>query len=218
MQIKYATATLEVKAADDAGHIEGIASAFHVVDSDDDVIHPGAFAKSIQARGDRALPMLWQHDARDPVGFWSQMGEDDSSLRMSGQLLVEDIAKAREARALARAGVLSLSVGFMIDRAEPRKDSNKGGLDIFEADLWETSLVTFAANPAAAITAVKGAIPTVREFEKMLTLGAGLSRTQARTVIRDGYRALATQDAGNDDEDREVIEALKGAIAQYRSA
>lgn len=207
LHIKYAQAALQVKAVEDNGRIEGYASVFHVVDSDDDVIHPGAFRKSLEARTS-PLPMLWQHDMREPVGVWEEYSEDAQGLRVAGRLLVDDVAKAREARALAKAKALGgLSIGFMIQRAQPRKDSNRGGLDIFEADVWETSLVTFPANPAAQISAVKSALdagemPTVRDFERLLTRDAGFSRSQAQTVIRDGYAALlATRDAGDDDDE-----------------
>jgi len=225
LHLKHATAALELKAADDEGYISGLASAFHVVDSDDDVIMPGAFSKSLEARGDKPFPLLWQHHSREPVGTFTAR-ENEQGLALTGQLLVNDVAKAREARALAKAGALGgMSVGFMIKRAEPREDCNRGGLNIFEVDLWETSLVTFPANPAAQISAVKsalaeGGLPTVRDFERMLTRDAGFTRSQALTIIKSGFDSLATRDAGDDDAEdwEQVIQALKSAVNVYQEA
>jgi HK97 family phage prohead protease len=219
LALKYASGALEIKAVEDGGMIEGVASAFHVVDSDGDVIHPGAFKGSLERRGGKS-PLLWQHDSAHPVGVGSYE-ETETGLMIRGQLLVDEVAKAREARALAKAGALGgFSVGFMIVRAEPR--GNGGGLDIFEADLWETSLVTFPANPQARITSVKaalqdGALPTVRDFERLLTRDAGFTRSQALTIIREGFDALTKRDAG-DDADHAVIEALERAVLSYKGA
>ena len=55
--------------------------------------------------------------------------------------------------------------------------------------------------PEARVSAInnvnkRAGLPTYREFERWLTRDAGLSRSQARTVIRDGYKTLsAKQDA-----------------------
>jgi HK97 family phage prohead protease len=218
LHLKYASGALDLKAVGDDGAIEGIASAFHVVDSDGDVIHPGAFKASLERRGGRS-PLLWQHQSSEPVGV-GEYAETEAGLMIRGRLLVDEVAKAREARALAKAGALGgFSVGFMIQRAEPR--GNGGGLDIFEADLWETSLVTFPANPQARITSVKaalqdGELPTVRDFERMLTRDAGFTRSQALTIIRDGFDALAKRDAGDDADD--VIKALERAVKQFTGA
>lgn len=221
LHLKRAQGVLTLKEINEAGRIEGYASAFHVVDSDDDVIQPGAFRKSLEARNGAPLPMLWQHRSDEPIGAWTEYREDDRGLFVAGHLLVDDVAKAREARALAKAGALGgMSIGFMLVRAEPRRDSDRGGLDIYEADVWENSLVTFPANPGAQISAVKsaldaGELPTIRDFERLLTRDAGFSRSQAQAVIRDGYAALlATRDAGDDD----WIEALQGLTTTIQEA
>ena len=218
-RMKHARVPLEVKAVTKAGEIEGYASVFGVTDSDGDIIHPGAFRESLAAKD--SIPMLWQHDAREPIGVWDEMREDERGLRVSGRMLVDEVAKAREARALAQAGALGgLSIGFMVTRAEPREDDSYG-LHIFGADLWETSLVTFPANAAATIDAVKhaldrGEIPTKRDMERLLTRDAGFSRSQARAFLNHGYGALdATQDAG----DEEALAAvLKAAIHELQES
>jgi len=63
-------------------------------------------------------------------------------------------------------------------------------------------VVTFPANPRARIGRIAArsaaaGLPTERELERLLTRDAGFSRSQARTVLRSGFKALrAKRDAG----------------------
>ncbi len=62
--------------------------------------------------------------------------------------------------------------------------------------------MTFPANPKARVERIKalaraGGLPSEREFERLLMRDAGLSRSQVRTVLTSGYKALlSTRDAG----------------------
>lgn len=67
---------------------------------------------------------------------------------------------------------------------------------IYEADLWEISVVTFPMLPEARIQSVKGArrrLPTIRQFEAWLTRDAGLTRSDARKVIAKGFASLLSE-------------------------
>ena len=44
------------------GMVEGYASLFGEIDSARDMVMPGAFAQTLQTRGIRRIPMLFQHD------------------------------------------------------------------------------------------------------------------------------------------------------------
>ncbi|WP_127088305.1 HK97 family phage prohead protease [Aquabacter cavernae] len=135
---------------DDAGAIEGLAWPFGTPDRIGDVIEKGAFA------GARLpLPMLFGHDPNDPVGAWSEALEEADGLRLKGRLLVAEVARAREVRALVQAGaVRGLSIGFLTKKATPRKG---GGRTISALDLVECSLVSVPMHPGARITAAKSA-------------------------------------------------------------
>jgi hypothetical protein len=224
LHLKHIAVPFEIKQVSEAGAIEGYASVFGVVDSDGDIIHEGAFSETLRNRT-RSLPMLWQHDARAPIGTWDEWEEDRIGLKLRGSMLVDDVQQAKEARALAKAGALGgLSVGFMIQEYRISDEDGRRGLDIFKADLWETSLVTFPANAAAQISSVKAALaagrmPTKREVEALLTQDAGLTRSQARAFLKGGFDALvdATQDAGEED-DAELLAAVKAAILDIKGA
>lgn len=160
MTLNHLTRPFEIKSLDEGGKITGYGSTFGNVDSDGDVIMPGAFAASIRrARETGKYPkMLWQHDTREIIGRWTHMEEDERGLKMEGHLIL-DVAKAREAYALAKAGVLdSLSIGFNI----PEDGATRAGMGriIREAALWEVSLVTFPANEMATLTASSSAGPS----------------------------------------------------------
>ncbi|WP_343313898.1 HK97 family phage prohead protease [Brucella sp. BE17] len=170
------------------GSFSGYASVFGLADLGHDIIERGAFARALKERGPSGIRMLWQHDAAEPIGVWTKIGEDVRGLYVEGRL-AKGVTRAREALELMRSGGLDgLSIGFRTVKA--RKDARSGLRHILEADLWEISIVTFPMLPQARIANVKADLPTIREFERWLTRDAGLSRASARIVIAKGYAAL----------------------------
>lgn len=152
---------LDVKEVGEDGTFSGYGSMFNNVDYDRDVIAPGAFSKSLKKRPARKVKMLWQHDPTQPIGVWEEMEEDSRGLKVKGRLLIKQgVPKADEAYALLKAGALdAMSIGFMIPAGGWEFDEKKRVRVINEADLWETSLVTFPANPKARVTRVKASVP-----------------------------------------------------------
>ena len=173
---------LQIKASGEEGSIEGYGSVFGVRDNYDDVIVAGAFQASLAAhRAAGTMPaMLWQHDATEPIGIWTEIVEDAKGLRMKGMLAL-DTARGKEAYALLKMGALNgLSIGFM-----SKKWSYEGDLRILaEVDLWEVSMVTFPANEAARITSVKSAddMSAPKDAERILR-EAGFSKSDATAFV-----------------------------------
>lgn len=150
---KFAGVALERVEAD--GTFSGYASLFGAVDLGRDVIERGAFRKSLRDRGVAGIRMLYQHDASEPIGAWTEIREDGRGLFVRGRL-THGVARAREVLSLLRAGALDgLSIGFRTVRA--RKDAEAGLRRILEADLLEISVVTFPMQPGARIASVKAA-------------------------------------------------------------
>src|SRR5215510_4868496 len=87
------------------GTVEGYASLFGETDAARDMVMPGAFARTLKARGVRRVPMLFQHDPSEPVGVWLELAEDFRGLRARGRLIPE-VARARELYALVRDGAV----------------------------------------------------------------------------------------------------------------
>ncbi len=144
--------SFEIKSLAEDGSFAGYASVFHVVDSQHDVIEPGAFRKSLSTR-EQPVQLLWQHQWAEPIGVVEALFEDARGLFVKGRLLME-VARAKEAYALLKAGVLKgLSIGYNVQKA--RRDPDTGIRTLQEVELWEVSLVTFPANEAAQVTVVK---------------------------------------------------------------
>jgi uncharacterized protein len=151
---KRADAMLEIKRLEEGGLFAGYASVFDVVDNQSDVILRGAFTESLRGRASE-VKLLWQHDMREPIGVIEVLREDERGLYLQGRLLME-VARAREAYALLKSGVVKgLSIGYSPRRF--RIDPDSGVRYLASVDLWEVSLVTFPANAAAQVTVVKGA-------------------------------------------------------------
>lgn len=150
-----------------AGIITGYASVFDTIDSYGDVIQRGAFTRTLnaaKAKG-KTIPVLWQHNPHEPIGRTLDIAEDDHGLRIRAELLITDVEKAREAHALAAAGILGgLSIGFSIPKVTSAGtpavtyDAGTDTHHIHEVRLWEYSLVTFPANEDATMTSVKHAL------------------------------------------------------------
>lgn len=191
--------TLQIKATGDDGVIEGYGSVFNSVDAYDDTIAAGAFTASLKAhKAAGTMPaMLWQHDADDPIGIWTEMVEDAKGLRVKGQLCLETSC-GKEAHALLKMGAITgLSIGFISKQWTYDRETDIR--TITELDLWEVSLVTFPANEAARVTGVKaaavGSIKTIRQAEQALR-DAGLSADAAKALIAEVKRiALDERDA-----------------------
>ena len=85
------------------GLIEGYASLFGAVDQARDMVMPGAFKLTLQQRGLRRIPMLFQHDPSEPIGIWLELREDFRG----GTVAAADVAHVG-----ARAGVAELGDDF----------------------------------------------------------------------------------------------------------
>lgn len=153
---------------DDAGMIVGTAWPFGSPDRSGDLIERGAFIAPAM------LPMLFQHDPAEPVGVWTEITEDAKGLTVKGRLLVDDVARAREVRALVKAGaVTGLSIGYQTKSAKPRTG---GGRTISSLELVEVSLVTVPMHPGARVTGAKSGSAAISLVEAIHRAARALKR------------------------------------------
>lgn len=133
---------------------EGYASTFGNIDLVDDRVAPGAFLNSIQ----KETPViLWQHDRFEPIGMPSEIKEDNRGLFLRVRMPKSDTFVAGRVMPQLKIGsVKAMSIGFRVK--EFSFDAETGIRTLLEIELREISLVTFPANPEAAITSVK-AVP-----------------------------------------------------------
>ena len=164
------------------GTVEGYASLFGEIDQARDMVLRGAFTETLNRRGVRRIPMLFQHDPAEPVGIWLELREDHRGLYARGRLIPE-VKRARELLSLLRAGAVDgLSIGFRTvkGRIDPRTRIRS----LVAVDLWEISIVTFPLLAGARVAAVKEApsrpLSRVREWARPRLRGAERSRGPGR--------------------------------------
>ncbi len=207
---------LDLAVSDTTGVFEGYASLFNREDLARDIVVPGAFRQSLAERGTGGIRMLFQHDPGQPIGVWQSIIEDARGLRVTGKLAL-GVEKARDVLALMKAGALDgLSIGFKATKV--RRDAKSGVRRLERIDLWEVSIVTFPMMPGARVATIKArsasaGVATERDFERWLTRDAGLSRSEARAMLRSGLNGLrALRDAGRGRDDSETRAVLAGRI------
>lgn len=126
----------------------GYAAVFDRPDRGGDIVRAGAFERSLR-RGAHAVPLLWQHDSRRPVGRIEYLKEDRRGLRVIARL--SEGRAGRKAAALLKAGrVAGLSFGYLVRRASGARPRA-----LEEVELVEISLVTVPMQPRARVHALE---------------------------------------------------------------
>jgi len=228
-KIDYKTLPFEIKALDGDGRtLEGFCAAFGNIDQVGDIIHPGAFRKTLTERGGR-IKFLWQHDPTEPIGRMVEAREDTGGLYVKA--VISDTARGRDAIALLRDGAIGeMSIGY---------DAVKGGTDysktpegksvrnLREIKLYEFSLVTFPANEQAVVTALKDTDPgDADEGEESepdaapeIKVGRTISRAttaQLKAAVDALNVLIATGEAydAEDDDEPEEMKSAPGGVPQ----
>lgn len=138
------------------GIVTGYFSIFGNVDSDGDIITPGAFKKSVQENGPgSARPRilhLYQHDPWKVIAKPHILEEDSKGLYFESKISQTSIGS--DVLKLYEDGVLTEhSIGFQIIKSED--DKEQGVTKLTELKLWEGSTVSWGANMEALATGVK---------------------------------------------------------------
>ena len=158
---------------DAAGRFSGYASVFNAIDDGGDIVMPGAFAKSLAARGRDNIRLLFQHDPKDPVGVWERIAEDGFGLWVEGRL-VGGVPRADALHRLIEAQAIDgLSIGFRTVRA--RREAASGHRRLYEIDLWEVSIVTFPMLDGARIAPAPGDKTSAPERRLLRSLDAAIT-------------------------------------------
>lgn len=202
--------TVQLAGADaTARGFSGLAAVYGRPDDGRDyTFAPGAFDAAVLAAKRGKYPaMLLQHGGWDfsaddmmPIGVWTDISADEEGLKVAGALA--DTGRGRDVYALLkmdpRPAIDGLSIGFRPTKRQVNENAAPGEprITIQEIDLIEISVVTFPAMAAARVTSVQSAL-SERDLERRLVRDAGLSRREARALLRSGKAGLeALRDAG----------------------
>jgi len=141
-------------------------SSFNNLDSDGDIIVPGAYKKTLKERGPRSEKPRIKHlrDHFTLVGKPLEMEEDEKGLLVlsqisnstAGQDLMEDY----------KLDMFEHSIGYEIIKSEPGK--NNANM-LLELALWEYSSVTWGANSETPTIGVSKGILDEDYLEKLNT-------------------------------------------------
>jgi HK97 family phage prohead protease len=161
---KIKSHSLEVKDVDTSTRrVAMYLSAFNNIDSDDDVIRKGAFAKSLQERGvdspsNRKIAFLRHHDWKWQIGKFVELKEDNYGLYAVGELgtstLGDDALKDYQEGVIREHSIGFRYIADKIKFVEDKSMANGGFYDISEVALWEGSAVTFGANEMTPVLEV----------------------------------------------------------------
>lgn len=213
-QNKTFDAVMSVKMLEAEGEFEGYASTFGNVDQGGDIVVRGAFKKSLRKikKEKRLIPMLWQHDQREPIGVYKSIVEDENGLKVHGQINLAAGALERRAYEHLKAGALGgMSIGYRMLPGTYEYDADERVTLLKQIDLREISLVTMPMNIEARVGDVKADLEeirgrlskgeplTSREWEKLMQDEFGLSKSQAMIAVKvnslgkDGLRESGTE-------------------------
>ena len=167
MIYNYKSFNLEVKDVDTKqGVVSGYFSAFGNVDSDGDIMMPGAFKRSIQdwgPEGKGRIKHLLNHDPSKPLGKIQVLREDEYGLyyesKVGTHTLGKDYVKMIESGLIAEH-----SIGFKTLREQKADNGNQ----IHEVMLFEgSSLTAWGANEATPLIGMKN-MATIEQLQDQI--------------------------------------------------
>lgn len=210
MIYSYKSLGLEVKDVDTKkGIVEGYFSAFGSVDSDGDVIMPGAFKRSIQdwgPEGKGRIKHLLNHDPSKPLGKIMELKEDSYGLYYKSQIgnhqLGTDFVK------MVESGLISEhSIGFQTLREQKGSDYN----EIFDVKLYEgSSLTAWGANENTPLIGMKGLNDVeeikdqIKAFEKFIRNSDVTDETIELCIIKVRQLAQALEKMSSTQQEQSV--------------
>ena len=135
----------------ETGEFKGYAAVFGNIDNHNDIIHKGAFTKTLKET--RNVKLLWQHNIKEPIGAFTKIYVDDIGLVVEGKLAM-GVKRAQEVFELMKVKALEgLSIGYKTIKST--KDASTGTRTLNEVRLMEVSVVTFPSNDKTLITDTK---------------------------------------------------------------
>jgi len=206
--------THELRAVDEEGVFEGYIAVWDTVDAYESTFKRGAFAKTIQERGDK-VKVYYNHDAL--IGRSLEIREDEHGVFVRGKLSL-GVQQAADVFTFLRDGTLTgLSFGFQVIK----EAYQEGVRQIQEVRLFEYGPVDFPANDKALITGYRAERLIAGEARAM-----SFAETLDDATLRsEGYRMFGALDETlsdiwwSEEANRESVVALVDeAIADFHAA
>lgn len=171
---KMKVSELNIKASTDGkAEFEGYGSVFGNIDSYNDIVVEGAFAKTIKDN-DGKFPLLFMHKVDKVVGMVKECYEDKKGLKIKGIINTTFELGKMVYAGMQDGSISQFSIGYYPIKEE--WDREKGINYVKEIKLLEVSAITknFAANEMAELTSVKATDELVNAIKELTALIKGL--------------------------------------------
>lgn len=155
--------------------ISAYVSVFNNIDSDGDMVMPGAFKKTIAERGPGAsrvrIKHLWMHDPYNVIGVPEEMSEDSEGLLVRSRFGTDQFSQDKMQQHID--GLIDeFSIGYQVSQAE-KVDGDTPYQKLMEIKLWEYSSVTWGANALTRMiegkSSIKDQLEVINERMNRLT-------------------------------------------------
>lgn len=198
----FLTTKFEVKAAEGGG-VRGYASIFGNVDLGGDVVMPNAF-REIDVNSEGKVLMMFGHGVTEklPIGK-ALVRQDTRGLAFDAELIMDDPFVQRVHTHLKARTLEKMSIGY--DVLPGGSEMRDGKRLLTGLKLWEISVVPWAMNPLATISAVKSRAELEDRARDLL----GLSKSKARRLAHAGWPVI-----NGDDPDDEIAPDLKRELSR----
>jgi uncharacterized protein len=179
-----------------AGIITGYFSVFGNVDTDGDIVLPGAFKKTIKENGpDSPKPRILHLYMHDPAKILSKphvLKEDKHGLYFESK--ISETSLGKDVLQLYRDKVLTEhSIGYQIVKREVDESGKERIQKLVELKLWEGSTVGWGANMEALVSTVKSEGKQGKTFDNIIEKIKALESAVKGTYTDDTARELEIQ-------------------------
>jgi HK97 family phage prohead protease len=177
------------------GIVSGYFNSFNNVDSDGDIIRPGAFTKTIAENGPGSarprIKHLMNHDVSQVPGVLQVLKEDGRGLyyesKAGSHTLGQDFIKMVESGIVTEhsIGFKTIKKNQLQDFENYQQNPGKGWFEITEVKLWEgSSLTAWGANEMTPIVGMKG-LTANQHLDRMLARCKALEKFCRNTTASD---------------------------------
>lgn len=168
MTFNTAYAPVELKSIGDGGvtpqgRFTALVSVFNTIDMGGDRVMPGAFGKSVDewAKGERPLPVYWNHDHDDPfsnIGVVKSMQETPQGLVVDAQLDMDNPKAAQVFNLMAQKRIDQFSFAYSVPQGGySMKSDGSGGSyrQLNDVNLLEVGPCWRGMNPDTRLLGTK---------------------------------------------------------------
>jgi len=154
---------IDIELKDDSGQVEAVFSLFNSLDSDGDVVVPGAVKSGFK---NNQVPMVWSHKWDMPIGKGT-IAQDDDKAVFKGEFFM-DTESGKEAYNLVKnmGDMQQWSFGYKVNDSEYAKadDNSTNARYLKDLTVYEVSPVLVGANQDTYTLAIKSNTELLKEI------------------------------------------------------